>query len=111
MIQYWNYLREYKNEKKRILNSVNKVFKSGTLLLGNELKSFEKKYCKFNKSKFGLGVANGTDALYIALKCLNIGKNDEVITVSNTAIPTVAAIINTGAKVKFADIRKDFLIF
>ena len=110
MIQYWNYLREYKIEKKKILNSVNRVFKSGTLLLGNELKSFEKKYCKFNKSKFGLGVANGTDALYIALKCLKIGKNDEVITVSNTAIPTVAAIINTGAKVKFADIRKDFLI-
>ena len=110
MIQYWNYLREYKNEKKRILNSVNKVFTSGTLLLGNELKSFEKNYCKFNKSKFGLGVANGTDALYIALKCLNIGKNDEVITVSNTAIPTVAAIINAGAKVKFADIGKDFLI-
>ena len=44
-----------------------------------------------------MGVASGTDALYIALKCLNIGKNDEVITVSNTAIPTVAAIINTGA--------------
>ena len=65
-----------------------------------ELKKFEKNYCKFNKSKFGLGVANGTDALYIALKCLNIGKDDEVITVSNTAIPTVAAIINTGAKCK-----------
>ena len=110
MIQYWNYLNEYKVEKKRILNSVDKVFKSGTLLLGNELKKFEKSYCKFNKSKFGLGVANGTDALFIALKSLNIGNNDEVITVSNTAIPTVAAIINTGAKVKFADIGEDFLI-
>ena len=109
MIQYWNYLREY-NSNKKILKTVNKVFKSGTLLLGKELKNFEVKYCKFNKSKFGLGVANGTDALYIALKCLNIGKDDEVITVSNTAIPTVAAIINTGAKVKFADIGEDFLI-
>jgi aminotransferase EvaB len=110
MIKYWNYLDEYKIEKKKILHSVDKVFKSGTLLLGGELKKFEKNYSKFNKSRFGLGVANGTDALYIALKCLNIGKNDEVITVSNTAIPTVAAIINTGAKVKFADIGKDFLI-
>jgi dTDP-3-amino-2,3,6-trideoxy-4-keto-D-glucose/dTDP-3-amino-3,4,6-trideoxy-alpha-D-glucose/dTDP-2,6-dideoxy-D-kanosamine transaminase len=109
MIEYWNYLREY-NSNKKILNAVNKVFKSGTLLLGNELKKFEKKYCKFNKSKFGLGVANGTDALYVALKCLNIGKGDEVITVSNTAIPTVAAIVNSGAKVKFTDIGKDFLI-
>ena len=110
MIQYWNYLREYKSNDKKILNLINKVFKSGTLLLGKELKNFEKNYCKFNKVKFGVGVANGTDALYIALKCLNIGKNDEVITVSNTAIPTVAAIINTGAKVKFADIGEDFLI-
>ena len=110
MIQYWNYLREYKNQKKNILNSVDKVFQSGTLLFGNELKKFEKNFCKFNKSKYGLGVSSGTDALFIALKCLNIGKNDEVITVSNTAIPTVAAIINTGASVKFADIGKDYLI-
>jgi len=110
MIQYWNYLNEYKAEKKKILNLVDKVFKSGTLLLGNELKIFEKNYCKFNKSKYGLGVANGTDALFIALKSLNIGRKDEIITVSNTAIPTVAAITNTGAKVKFVDIGKDFLI-
>ena len=52
MIQYWNYLTEYKIEKKRILSSVDKVFKSGTLLLGKELKKFEKNYCKFNKSKY-----------------------------------------------------------
>ena len=110
MIQYWNYLNEYKIEKKNFLYTINKVFNSGTLLLGDELKKFEKNYCKFNKSKFGLGVANGTDALFIALKCLNIGKDDEVITVSNTAIPTVSAIINTGAKVKFVDIGQDFLI-
>ena len=38
MIQYWNYLREYKNQKKNVLNSVDKVFQSGTLLFGNELK-------------------------------------------------------------------------
>ena len=110
MIQYWSYLREYKNLKKNILNSVDKIFQSGTLLLGDELKKFEKNFCKFNKSKYGLGVSNGTDALFIALKCLNIGKDDEVITVSNTAIPTAAAIINTGASVKFADIGKDYLI-
>ena len=110
MIKYWGYLKEYKKEKKIILNLVDKVFRSGTLLLGKELNKFEKNYCKFNKSKFGLGVANGTDALFIALKSLGIGKDDEVITVSNTAIPTVAAIVNTDAVVKFADIGKDFLI-
>ena len=51
MIQYWNYLREYKNQKKIVLNSIDKVFQSGTLLFGNELKKFEKNFCKFNKSK------------------------------------------------------------
>ena len=110
MIQYWSYLREYKSLKKKILDSVDKIFQSGTLILGDELKKFEKNFCKFNKSKYGLGVSNGTDALFIALKCLTIGKDDEVITVSNTAIPTVAAIINTGASVKFVDIGKDYLI-
>jgi len=110
MIQYWNYLREYKNLKKNILTSIDKIFQSGTLLFGDELKKFEKNFCIFNKSKYGLGVSNGTDALFIALKCLNIGKGDEVITVSNTAIPTAAAIINAGASIKFTDIGKDYLI-
>ncbi len=110
MIKYWNYLNEYKKLKREILNSVNKVFDSGTLLFGNELKKFEKNFCKFNNSKYGVGVGSGTDALFIALKVLDIGIGDEVITVSNTAIPTVAAIKNTGAEVRFVDIGKDFLM-
>ena len=110
MIKYWDYLREYKKLKREILNSVNKVFESGTLLFGEELKKFEKNFCKFNNSKYGIGVGSGTDALFIALKTIGIGVGDEVITVSNTAIPTVSAIKNTGAKVKFVDIGKDFLI-
>ena len=110
MIKYWDYLREYKKFKPEILRSVNKVFESGKLLFGEELKKFENSFCKFNNSKYGLGVGSGTDALFIALKTLGIGVGDEVITVSNTAIPTVAAIKNTGARVKFVDIGKDFLM-
>ena len=63
-----------------------------------------------NKSKFGLAVGSGTEALYIALKCFNIGFGDEVITVSNSAIPTVSAINSTGAKATFVDIGDDYLI-
>ncbi len=110
MIKSWDYLREYKKLKREILNSVNKVFESGTLLFGRELKKFEKNFCKFNNSKYGIGVGSGTDALFIALKVLGVGIGDEVITVSNTAIPTVASIINTGAKVRFVDIGKDSLM-
>ena len=110
MIKSWDYLREYKKLKREILNSVNKVFESGTLLFGQELIKFEKNFCKFNNSKYGIGVGSGTDALFIALKVLGVGIGDEVITVSNTAIPTVASIINTGAKVRFVDIGKDSLM-
>ena len=110
MIKSWDYLREYKKLKREILNSVNKVFESGTLLFGQELIKFEKNFCKFNNSKYGIGVGSGTDALFIALKALGVGIGDEVITVSNTAIPTVASIINTGAKVRFVDIGKDSLM-
>ncbi len=52
MIKYWDYLREYKKLKREILNSVNKVFKSGTLFFGQELIKFEKNFCKFNNSKY-----------------------------------------------------------
>ncbi len=110
MIKYWDYLREYKKLKREILSAVKKVFKSGTLLFGQELIKFEKNFCKFNNSKYGIGVGSGTDALFIALKALGVGIGDEVITVSNTAIPTVASIINTGAKVRFVDIGKDSLM-
>ena len=51
-----------------------------------------------------------TDAITIALKALDIGIGDEVITTSNTAVPTVTAIVNTGASVKFVDINKYSLI-
>ena len=62
------------------------------------------------RDRFAISVGNGTDALFLALKAMNIGKNDEVITVSNSAIPTVSAIKSTGAKAVFIDIGNDFLI-
>ncbi len=58
-----------------------------------------------------MGVDNGTDALFLGLKALNIGEGDEVITVANTAVPTVSAITATGAKPVFVDVNPDsFLI-
>jgi aminotransferase EvaB len=110
MLKYWDYLREYNENKKKILKKVDSVLKSGNLFFGKELNKFEKDFCKYNNSKYGVGVANGTDAIFIALKAINVGKGDEIITVSNTAIPTVAAIRNTGANVRFVDINEDYLI-
>ena len=108
----WSYLEEYKDYRKKILNSIDRTLKSGELFFGKQLDSFEKRFLKINKFKYGIAVGSGTDALIIALKTLNIGNNhnDEVITVSNTAIPTVSAIKSAGAKAVFVDIGNDFLI-
>ena len=62
------------------------------------------------KSKYGVAVGSGTDALLISLMSINIKNGDEVITASNTAIPTISAIVNSGAKPVLVDIKEDYLI-
>jgi dTDP-4-amino-4,6-dideoxygalactose transaminase len=110
LIKSWDYLKEYKKIKRNLLKKIDKTFSSGNLILGPEVEKFEKNFRKFIGAKYGIGVGNCTDAIYIALKSLNIGHGDEVITVSNTAIPTITAIVNAGAKPKFVDIKDNYLI-
>lgn len=107
MIKVWDYLSEYTTEKEEILSAVEDVFNSGWLILGQKVKSFEEAYAAYCNVKYGIGVANGTDAIFLALKALGVGAGDEVITVPNTAIPTVSAIISTGAIPVFVDITED----
>ncbi len=107
----WSYLEDYKKNKKKILNLVNKVFKSGSLVLSKEVENFEKNFCQFTKNNYGVGVNSGTDAIKIALMAAGIKRNDEIITVSNTAVPTVSAIVECGAKPIFVDVNEnDYLI-
>ena len=107
----WSYLDEYEEECEELLQAVDRVFRSGRLILGEEVKLFENEFANFCETSCSIGVATGTDALFLALKALGIGHEDEVITVANTAIPTVSAIVSTGAIPKFADISNDdFLI-
>jgi dTDP-3-amino-2,3,6-trideoxy-4-keto-D-glucose/dTDP-3-amino-3,4,6-trideoxy-alpha-D-glucose/dTDP-2,6-dideoxy-D-kanosamine transaminase len=110
MINFWSYKREYKKISRRILRSVDKVLLKGNIFFGSELEKFEKNFLSKYKSKYGVAVGSGTDALYISLKALNIKKGDEVITAANTAIPTISAIVNSGAVPKLVDIGEDFLI-
>ena len=110
MIKSWSFKEEYKNLRKSLLQKVDKTLKSGNIFFGNELNLLEKNFVKFNKLKFGAAVGSGTDALYISLMALNVGRGDEVITVSNTAIATISAIKSVGAKVKYVDVGNDYLI-
>jgi len=95
---------EKKNEFLKVAES---VIESGMYILGNEVSSFEKEFAEYIGVKYCVGVANGTDALAIALKGLGVKDGDEVITVSHSAVATVAAIEMTGAVPVLADIEPD----
>jgi dTDP-3-amino-2,3,6-trideoxy-4-keto-D-glucose/dTDP-3-amino-3,4,6-trideoxy-alpha-D-glucose/dTDP-2,6-dideoxy-D-kanosamine transaminase len=110
MIKVWDYKKEYQNEKEEILSAVEKVFESGTLVFGPHLEEFEKKFANYCDCKYGVGVGNCTDALEVALRSLKIGNGDEVITVSNTAVPTVSAIVSAGAIPVFVDVDEHHLM-
>ena len=110
MINFWSYKREYKKINRKILSRLDKVLSKGNVFFGSELEKFEKNFLSKYKSRYGIAVGSGTDALYISLKALNIKNGDEVITAANTAIPTISAIVNSGAKPKLVDVGEDFLM-
>ena len=84
MIKPWSYEEEYKVLSKKILKSLNRVFKSNQLFFGKELIKFEKNFIKANKSKYGVGVKSGTEALVIALKALQISNMEMKLLLSLT---------------------------
>src|SRR3954451_17684111 len=106
-INVWDYLREYDELRDEILATVDRVFRSGRLVLGQEGIKFEKEMASYLGLAGGIGVNSGTDAIYIALASLGVKAGDEVITVPNTAVPTVSAIQTLGAKPVFVDVRDD----
>lgn len=95
---------QYLAYKRLIDKAVIKTFDSGKYILGDNVELFENEFSNYLGTKFGVGVANGTDAIEIALRALEIGPNDEVITVSHTANATVSAIECVGAKPVLVDI-------
>lgn len=110
-IDVWSYQEEYIKLRSKILKSVDRVFKSGQLILGNEVSNLERKFSLITSNKYGVGVNSGTDALQIILMALDIKRGDEIITTSNTAVPTVSAIVSSNAKPVFVDIdERDYLI-
>lgn len=107
LIKVWDYMAEYNSEREEIHQAIEEVLSSGWLILGNQVRSFEEEFSNYCGVDYGVGVNSGTDALFLGLKALDIGIGDEVITVSNTAVPTVSAIVSTGATPVFVDVNAD----
>ena len=82
---------------------VKEVLESGNLIQGKYVREFEEGFSQFCSAKHCIGVGNGTDAIFIALKGLGIGPGDEVIVPANTFLATSEAVSMAGAKVVFVD--------
>ena len=101
----FDYLKQYNQIKHEIISEIEKVLESGQLILGDNVKLFESKFSNFLGAQGkSVGVNSGTDALVVALMACGVGRGGEVITTSNTAVPTVSAIRMVGATPVFCDV-------
>jgi dTDP-4-amino-4,6-dideoxygalactose transaminase len=109
-IPYVNLSLQHQSIKDKILLAVDKVLTKGVFILGEEVFEFEKKFSSYCGAKYAIGVNSGTDALFLALKVLDIGPGDEVIVPPNSFLATASAVIAVGATPVFVDIREDLNI-
>ncbi len=84
--------------------AVQRVLQSGWFILGPEVEAFEAAFAAYHGVAHAVGVANGTDAIELALRAAGIGPGDEVITVAHTAVATICAVERAGAKPVLVDI-------
>lgn len=87
--------------------AIKNVCDNTAFILSDEMKAFETEFAAYCGAAHGVGVANGTEALFLALKALGIGPGDEVIVPANTFIATAAAVCHAGATPVFVDIDSD----
>jgi len=98
---------QYQSIKEEMDTAIQGVLDETAFIKGKHVTQFEKSYQSLFGIKNCIGVANGTDAIYVTLKTLGIGKGDEVITVANSWISTSETITQTGATPVFVDIHPD----
>ncbi|MBQ4123362.1 DegT/DnrJ/EryC1/StrS family aminotransferase [bacterium] len=107
MIPILDSKRQYAQIGKEIEKEVLEVLASGSYILGKHNKALQEEFANFVGSKFSLGLNSGTDALHLALRALNIGRGDEVITTAFTFVATASAIGLAGATPVFVEINEE----
>ena len=109
-VPYVNIAKQHESIKEQILNAISKVVDRGDFIFGEEVLRFEKRFAELCGVRFAIGVNSGTDALILALRALEIGSGDEVITVPNSFIASTSCIMLSGAKPVFVDVCDDYNI-
>lgn len=110
MIKTFDYLKLLPEIEEEVTAALERVLRSGRLILGPETAAFEEELADFVGARHCVAVTSGTAALHLSLMALGIGPGDEVVTVSNTCAPTVSAIRLTGATPVFVDVREQDLL-
>ena len=90
--------------EQELMDAVKGVLRSGVFVGGRVLEQFESEFAEFCGAKYCVGVSSGTDALRFALMAAGIGRGDVVVTVPNTFVATIEAILQVGATPAFVDI-------
>jgi dTDP-4-amino-4,6-dideoxygalactose transaminase len=90
--------------------AVERVLRSGWFVLGPEVSAFEAEFASYCGAGHCVSLANGTDALELALRALDIGEDKTVLTVANAGMYSTVAILATGARPVYADVRPDTLL-
>jgi dTDP-4-amino-4,6-dideoxygalactose transaminase len=99
----------YRAHRDEIDAAIRETLESGRYILGEEVSAFEREFALYLGDSYCVGVGNGTDALHLALRACRIGEGDVVLTVSHTAVATVAAIELAGASPLLVDIDPETL--
>ncbi len=99
--------RQYRTIKGEIDAAIQGVIEGGQFILGTEVAAFEREMAAYCHAAHGIGVANGTDALLLALEAAGVGPGDEVITSPFTFVATAEMVSQAGAQPVFADIEAD----
>jgi len=102
-VGFYGHVRQYENIKAEIDANINEVLMSGKYVMGPMLAKFEKELAEYMGTKYAIGVGNGTDAIWLTLMALGVGKGDEVITHANTFFATAEAAWIAGCKVVLVD--------
>lgn len=109
-VPFVNFQKRYALQRAEILKGVDEVFSSGSYILGDVVESLEKRLSDYLNCPYVLTLANGTDAIILALKILNIGSGDEVIIPANSFIASAGAVVAVGATPIFCDVCEDLNI-
>tara|TARA_Y100000590_G_C15736617_1_gene1018729 strand:+ start:2675 stop:3769 length:1095 start_codon:yes stop_codon:yes gene_type:complete len=107
MIPQFDLKRQYELIKNEIDTELRSVLNSGKFILGENVQEIEEMISSYLGINYAISCNSGTDAIFLALKSINISNGDEIITTPFTFISTVEAIINSGAKPVFVDIDED----